>query len=498
MKLAVYASISTLVLFGTIMHTYIIHEHFYPTLVALSQEKVQLAVIYNFLFMVLIIVMQALIKLFVGSLTPIEMEQLVENGRGMVADTLLFLIFYSPTVNGRELSTLQLVQFIGVILVLKIFHSVAQIRTSRMFEIGLPTNTAILRVGSLLILVSSIDIGMLAHIAGLLEKTSTFYTWILFEFINISIGSVSTSIKFVLNMVDVKWSAQGWPSKSVYIFYTELVSDILQMTSYILFMGIFFYQNPSRLPIYAIADVLQVARQLAGRLKSFQRYREITNNMEARFPNASEEEMQAAESCIICRDALTEGCKVLQCGHIFHTECLKNWAVVQQICPTCRAELVPRKISTPVETREDTAASPQFETQPEQLRVVVPEPVSSPVVSSESRFFGSQNDTVAITDLLETIKHARGMVDYYQEQSRFWAGEVRAIQEQILPPKEPEALRDVLYKLQRQVSASNPPSPPLSNVQSETELGRSDKDWDDIRRARQQRYEHDIRQRKEA
>lgn len=240
MKLAVYASISILVLFGTIMHTFIIHEHFYPTLVALSQEKLLLAVIYNFLFMLLITLMQALITLFVGSLAPIEMEQLVENGRGMVADTLLFLVFFSPTVNGRELSTLQLVQFIGVILVLKIYHSVAQIRTSRMFEIGLPTNTVILRVGSLLILLSSIDIGMLTYIAGLLEKTSTFYTWILFDFINISIGSVSTLIKFVLNMVDVKWSAQGWPSKSVYIFYTELVSDILQMTSYILFMGIFF------------------------------------------------------------------------------------------------------------------------------------------------------------------------------------------------------------------------------------------------------------------
>lgn len=500
MKLAVYASISILVLFGTIMHTFIIHEHFYPTLVALSQEKLLLAVIYNFLFMLLITLMQALITLFVGSLAPIEMEQLVENGRGMVADTLLFLVFFSPTVNGRELSTLQLVQFIGVILVLKIYHSVAQIRTSRMFEIGLPTNTVILRVGSLLILLSSIDIGMLTYIAGLLEKTSTFYTWILFDFINISIGSVSTLIKFVLNMVDVKWSAQGWPSKSVYIFYTELVSDILQMTSYILFMGIFFYQNPSRLPIYAIADVLQVARQLAGRLKSFQRYREITSNMEARFPNATEEEMQAAESCIICRDSLTQGCKVLQCGHIFHTECLKNWAVVQQICPTCRAELVPRKISTTgkAETRQVTAALPHVETQPEQIRTVVPEHMSSPVVSSDSQPCEPRSDTVSITDLLEAIKHARGMVDYYHEQSRFWAGEVRAIQEQSLPPKEPEALKDVLEKLQRQVSASKTPSPPLSKAPSETELGRSDKDWDDIRRARQQRYEHDIRQRKEA
>eukprot|EP00439_Symbiodinium_sp_Y106_P038198 s4133_g4.t1 len=43
------------------------------------------------------------------------------------------------------------------------------------------------------------------------------------------------------------------------------------MTLFLIFMLTFFVQNPSRLPIYMMADVIQVARKLAQRLRSFRR-----------------------------------------------------------------------------------------------------------------------------------------------------------------------------------------------------------------------------------
>jgi E3 ubiquitin-protein ligase synoviolin len=504
MKFRVYAFISAVILIGTVAHTFIQQEHFYPTVVALSQGKVQLTVIYNFLFMLLVSLMQGLVFMFVGNLTAIESEQLVENCRGMIADTLLFLIFYSPTINGKEVSTAHLVQFIGVILILKIFHSISLIRTGRMFEVGVPTNRMILRVGSLLVTLVTVDLTLLVFISGLLDKTSTFFTWLLFEFINITIASTSTSIKFVLNLIDARIAAQGWPSKSVYIFYTDLLSDILQMTSYMVFMGIFFYQNPSRLPIYAIADVLQVARQLAGRLKSFKRYREITSNMEARFPNATEEEMSAAESCIICRDALREGCKVLQCGHIFHTDCLKNWAVVQQICPTCRADLAPREkrvqehnTSPVVDIRESPNQANESvpgRNEETQAPAAVHSPQIIPAMSSKD---APVAQTVSLEKLLLSINHAREMKEFYQTQSAFWSGEVRLIQERALPPDEPVAFRTFVDQLRAELSTRQiTERQPISKSPSESELERATSDWDDIRKARQQRYEADLRQRK--
>ena len=56
------------------------------------------------------------------------------------------------------------------------------------------------------------------------------------------------------------------------------------------------------------------------------------------------------ELCIICREALfADGgpAKALPCGHGFHLTCLKDWILVQQHCPTCRAfqELIANPIS---------------------------------------------------------------------------------------------------------------------------------------------------------
>ncbi len=100
-----------------------------------------------------------------------------------------------------------------------------------------------------------------------------------------------------------------------------------------IFMLTFFVQNPSRLPIYMMADViqakctlytsvvgnwrlfdysffcsysmhrseLQVARKLAQRLRSFRRYRCISRNMEMRFSDAGNSHSMSSRSCSICR-----------------------------------------------------------------------------------------------------------------------------------------------------------------------------------------------------
>ena len=508
MSFAVYSFVSTVLLFGAVTHTYIQQEYFYPTLVALSQEKIQLAVVYNFLCMVVIGLMKMVVHLFVGKLNAIEVEQLIENGRSIVADTLLFLIFYSPTINGREVATLSLIQYIGVNLILKVFHSISQIRTSRMFEVGVPSIAMTVRVGALLAILLVIDATCLVYVYSLLDKTSTFYTWLLFEFINMSISAVATGLKFSFNLVDVRFTANGWPSKSVFVFYSELLADVTQMTSYMLFMGIFFYQNPSRLPIYALADVFQVVRQLVVRLRSFKRYREITANMDAKFPDASVQEMEEAESCIICRDSLTDSCKILQCGHIFHTECLKNWALVQQICPTCRADLIPRsrpvsraasgvrlpdpapagvpeEQSEEVPLRETTEVSPRSNRHREVVDAV-------PITTSHA----SDEMDVSPADLLASIEHARRMAQFYAEQVTFWSAEMKSIQQQILPPSEPESLVRVIQQLQSRVSSRAPTPETIQPVPSESVLERTETEWDEIRRARQRKYEEELRQRK--
>jgi len=337
-----YFVLSSLVVLGVMSHAYVVHEQFYPAVVYLSTDKMCLAVMYNFAFALFLLFGKVLLKTFIGTLRDLEVEQLVDSGRGFLADTILFLVFYAPTIDNREVGTVYLIQYICCVIFMKVFHLTMQIRVSHMFEVGVPRLIVNVKLVALMCILLSIDILALQYFYNVASRSSTFFTWILFEALTMSTVVLVSICKYSVHMVDLRLD-NGWPGKSVCLFYIDLVHDVVSMTLFLVFMLTFFVQNPSRLPIYMMADVIQVARKLAQRLRSFRRYRRISSNMEARFADATDVEIEANEHCVICRDSLFEGsrAKKLACGHIFHIDCLRSWLVMQQVCPTCRAEIPP-------------------------------------------------------------------------------------------------------------------------------------------------------------
>ncbi|KAF4676861.1 E3 ubiquitin-protein ligase hrd1 [Perkinsus chesapeaki] len=308
------------------------------SIVHLSQDKISLAIIYNFALASLLLVNKILLQIFVGHLRDLEVEQLIDSGRGFVADTILFLVFYSPTINDREVGTVQLMKYVCLAICLKVFHLVAQIRVGHIFELGFTSLSSLLRLAALIFMSGTLDIIGISTFYGLSSSRSSFYTWCLFEAITMGLTALTTLTKFIIHLIDMRLE-HGWTSKTQLLFHVDLWGDVGQMTTYLCFMMVFLSQNPTRLPFYAIADILQIAKQLITRLYSLRKYRAITANMEERFPDATKEELEQQDTCIICRDKLWEGSKKLPCGHVFHIDCLKSWLVMQQVCPTCRAEI---------------------------------------------------------------------------------------------------------------------------------------------------------------
>ncbi|KAF4736982.1 E3 ubiquitin-protein ligase hrd1 [Perkinsus olseni] len=333
-----YFLLSTAVLVFSVLHAALQFEQFYPIVVHLSQDKISLAIIYNFAFGLLVLVNKLLLRLFVGHLRDLEVEQLIDSGRGFVADTILFLVFYSPTINDREVSTVELIKYVCLAICCKVFHLVAQIRVGHIFELGFTSFSSLLRLAGLIFLCGTVDIIGISTFYELSSAHSSFYTWCLFEAVTMGLTALTTLTKFIIHLVDMRLE-HGWTGKTQFIFHVDLWGDVGQMTTYLCFMMVFLSQNPSRLPFYALADILQIARQLVSRLYSLRKYRAITANMEERFPDATQEELETQDTCIICRDKLWEGSKRLPCGHVFHIDCLKSWLVMQQVCPTCRAEI---------------------------------------------------------------------------------------------------------------------------------------------------------------
>lgn len=87
------------------------------------------------------------------------------------------------------------------------------------------------------------------------------------------------------------------------------------------------------MPLHIVRDLWVSIKNLQRRIASYFRYRKITAHLNDRFPNPTEEELEATDrTCIICREEMSsDACKKLPCSHIFHVDCLKMWVQRQQV-----------------------------------------------------------------------------------------------------------------------------------------------------------------------
>lgn len=178
---------------------------------------------------------------------------------------------------------------------------------------------------------------------------------------------------------------EPWHSKSRYVFFIELVSDLLMFLTYPLCYGLFIYFNSNFvaffLPFSATRDFLLLGYSLFKKVRELLRFRAATRDMETRYPSLTEEELQALQdrTCIICREELVVSGvgsnhnntpKRLACTHVFHFRCLHSWLERQQSCPTCRRSVL--EPTNPPAPAQDVQQNAQQNAQQE------PEPAPGP------------------------------------------------------------------------------------------------------------------------
>lgn len=144
-------------------------------------------------------------------------------------------------------------------------------------------------------------------------------------------------------------------------------TDLVKLIIYIVFFLILFMFYG--LPIHIMRDLFLTGRSFFKRLGAYWKYRKATSDMNRIYPDATVEEIQPDDVCIVCREEMRPWSvtnphppnaapgaipparsaatvnersrpKKLPCGHIFHLGCLKSWFERQQACPTCRAPAV--------------------------------------------------------------------------------------------------------------------------------------------------------------
>lgn len=124
----------------------------------------------------------------------------------------------------------------------------------------------------------------------------------------LSVVLSSTFLKYVLLVLDGHWESRGqhWPAKNTWMFYIELTGDLVRLCLYLIFFGIIctYYG----LPLHLIRELGITFYTLRERIIKFMHFRRITKNMNERFPDATEEELnQGDKTCIVCREDMEVG-----------------------------------------------------------------------------------------------------------------------------------------------------------------------------------------------
>ena len=193
----------------------------------------------------------------------------------------------------------------------------------------------------------------------------------------------------------------GWEAKGQWVLSLDLATGkiILQNSKYMsnwhtdfvklgiyltfFFILLMFYG----LPIHIMRDLFMTTRSFVKRLTAFVRYRRATQDMNAKYEDATVEDIQREDTCIICREEMRPWSvtnpqappaapgalpparpaatanersrpKKLPCGHILHLGCLKSWLERQQVCPTCRRSVTDNHPAAPAPGNNANPAVP--------------------------------------------------------------------------------------------------------------------------------------------
>ncbi|KAL8774693.1 MAG: hypothetical protein Q9209_000632 [Squamulea sp. 1 TL-2023] len=404
MRFGLYAGVSSALAIGAIARACLERPNFYSSTVYIAQSNACLFILTNLALLSTYSVMLGLQKAFYGPLRPIEIEQLWEKAWFALTETALAMTIFrdegKPLSPSSERTKLQKISQISEPTV-----GPADSLTNAWHYLFSLTLTVVLTVGGwflfmfTLLLISKVEIleqqppanPRLFHtrLSAALSLSVVFnMVMFAFEFAVLTILSLSTTARYTLSLYenavikrqiahgrqqlrrraenplseeeanDTDIDAAGWEEKGQWVFYLDIATDFFKLVLYLTFFCVLcmFYG----MPIHIIRDVALTIRSFYKRIRDFVQYKQATRDMNARYPDATVEEIMREDVCIICRENMTvwqspttdgapearqpvderQRAKKLPCGHLLHFACLRSWLERQQICPTCRTPVL--------------------------------------------------------------------------------------------------------------------------------------------------------------
>mmetsp|Transcript_75348 Transcript_75348/g.214284 ORF Transcript_75348/g.214284 Transcript_75348/m.214284 type:complete len:329 (-) Transcript_75348:68-1054(-) len=312
---AFYAGVSTLCAISTVAYALHTRQQFYPTVVFLVTSKFSIVVLGNFALVLTLLLGRIVKYLFLGALRDVEVEILYDNARYAITETCLALTIF------REELSIRVFALFTALLFSKVFHWLSHSRmefVEQADQVSLRTHARLWGLMIMLLITDSFALASCVYLV--VTKGPSVLILFGFEYAILSVSVLTTLIRYGLHLIDTQMEG-SWQAKGSYLFFLEFMGEVLRFMFYLIFFTIIFTYYG--MPLHIIRELWVSYQNLRRRLTTYQTYRKLMANMNALFPDATEEELEACEhECIICRDVMNEG-KKLPCGHIFHFQCLR-------------------------------------------------------------------------------------------------------------------------------------------------------------------------------
>ncbi|PMD36546.1 hypothetical protein L207DRAFT_556131 [Hyaloscypha variabilis F] len=421
-RLSWYAGVSTALAGGVIVSAFNQRANFYSACVYLAQSNLCLMILINLILFIYGSFMYGLQRLCYGALRPIEIEQLYEKAWFAITETCLAM-----TIFREEVGAWFLVMFVAL-LTGKVWGWIGDGRVE-VLEQQPPANPRLFHIRLSVSLGMSVlyDLWLMNYTINTViqQARPNMMVMFLFEFAILTTSSFATSFRYCISLIEAKVvkkqtqerllerrrevreeraemirqreaaaatagegsdavpsdaplpseddvdemdiEVPGWETKGHWVLTLDLITDFVKLGIYVTFFVILlmFYG----LPIHIMRDLFLTARSFTKRLTAFMKYRRATRDMNTLYEDATVEDIQREDTCIICREEMRPWSvtnpqpppaapgaipparpaatvnersrpKKLPCGHILHLGCLKSWLERQQMCPTCRRSVV--------------------------------------------------------------------------------------------------------------------------------------------------------------
>ncbi len=347
----------------TIYYTYKLYERenlFFIFSMHILKSKFYFSLFLNFGIMITIFLGKLCLNIFYGEIRLSEISQVIEKIKIKFIQISLLFLMLSPTFDLSKLFLVSLFFFMSLL------TYVGFKRSAYIVSMNEKSKYIQMKIISIFITLGTVNYFLYEKYYVTLEQMRTtknndikdlFISFIFSsEFLILFIKLIAKFYKLLINITSIN-VGKVWEYRPLVFSLISTVKYSVKLLCEINFCYVLFKLGGTN--IYYLIDIIKgiwhllkliqkiydnyISSIYINNLKDYQS--DITfEKIEKSRPGFSEEEKEKLKNelsviCNICLYEIDKG-KYLQCGHIFHIKCIKEWIIVNSNCPICKSPII--------------------------------------------------------------------------------------------------------------------------------------------------------------